>query len=536
MRRFLVVFFYGVLFLGEAWGMERRVSDVAGLQAALQTAMPGDTILLEDGVYAVNANLRCTRDARQAPITVRPANKGGAHIRFNALEGFRVSGAGWRFEDLRIEGVCSQDSACEHAFHLVADADGVVIRGNTVWNFNAHIKSNGEGTPRTFPDDVLVEGNRFYNTAPRQTSNPVTPIDVVGGRRWIVRANLIHDFAKALGNNISYGAFFKGNSRDGLFERNLILCERDHTGFTRIGLSIGGGGTSPDSVCEDGTCTPEHQGAMVRNNIVANCPNSLGLYVNQGKDTRIYHNIFYRTTGVDIRFPFSNAEARYNVIGGNLRTRDSASLIQEHNHIGVTEAQWSAWFAAPTTLDFTITGLPDTAQASLRDVPDDFCGQARVAHASPGATQPQIPCDTRQIHTSPPAPPTEVTTETPTEGSPVEGSEEANPQETGGIENPLIEKITEKIEEDPHKEHPIEKRHELPTPDQEMESAPDRSENPQETERTESQDERATENSLPPAGCGGCAQSPEEGEEPWGWLLGGMALLLLWWRGRSRQR
>ncbi len=382
----------------DARAADLRVSDVDALRAAIRDARPGDTITLADGVYPISGNITCATDARSAPITVRAASALGAHLRFDAPEGFKVNAAGWRFEDLKIEGACATDSACEHAFHLAGDADQVVLARNTVWNYNAHLKSNGAGDPRQFPDDVLIEGNTFYNDAPRQTSNPVTPIDVVGGKRWIIRANLIYDFAKAQGNNISYGAFLKGGSRDGLIERNLILCEREHTGFTRIGLSIGGGGTSPDSICEGGSCTPEHQGALVRNNIVARCPESLGLYVNKGQNTRVFHNLFYDVTGVDIRFASSSADVRYNVMSGRLRTRDGASMTQEHNLTEASLAQWMSWFTAPAQGDFTLTGLPDTAQAPLDAVPDDFCGQPRGQGDAPGATQRGVPCDTSRVH------------------------------------------------------------------------------------------------------------------------------------------
>lgn len=33
-----------------------------------------------------------------------------------------------------------------------------------------------------------------------------------------------------MGDPISYAAFLKGNSRDGLFERNLVVCERASSG------------------------------------------------------------------------------------------------------------------------------------------------------------------------------------------------------------------------------------------------------------------------------------------------------------------
>lgn len=383
-----------------AAAMDRVVGDVPELRAAIAASQAGDSVILRDGVYAVDGDISCSRAASAAnPITVRAQNPGGARIEFNATEGFKVSGAGWVFRDLHIKGVCATDSACEHAFHLFGDADGVVISNNKVWNYNAHIKSNGVGEPRKYPDDVLVIGNEFYSEAPRQTGNPVTPIDVVGGRRWRVTANHIHDFAKAQGNNISYAAFLKGNSKDGVIERNLIVCEQLHTGNVRLGLSFGGGGTSPDSICEDGTCTPEHEGGIMRNNIIANCPSDVGIYINKGKDVKIFHNLLYKTTGVDVRFAASVAEVRGNMTDGRIRTRDGGTMTEAGNLTQLPASYWPMWFVAPEALDLRHKpGAPARdAGMPLAGLTDDFCGAPRDARPDGGAVEGDG-CDTSRVH------------------------------------------------------------------------------------------------------------------------------------------
>ena len=303
-----------------------NVSTSVQLIQAIDGAAPGQVIVLAPGTYTVNQNLLCdTAGAPNAPIVVRAAGLGQALIRFNAVEGFKVSAPHWRFENLDVQGVCAAHSSCEHAFHVVGGADFTEIRGNRLRDFNAQIKGNGEGAPFVFPDDVRIELNEFANAAVRNTSNPVTPIDVVGGRRWVVRANFIHDHAKGLGDQISYAAFLKGNSRDGLFERNLVICERDHTGGVRLGLSFGGGGSGPGPICEDGVCTPEHQNGMMRNNLIVNCPADVGIYLNAATSTRLYHNTLIDTTGIDVRFPSSTADIRNNLVSGQIRNRDGGT-------------------------------------------------------------------------------------------------------------------------------------------------------------------------------------------------------------------
>jgi len=405
MRSFLAVGLVTML-AGAAHAEERAVATTAQLVAALAVANPGDVITLGPGTYPVSANLRCDRAGEAArPITVRAAVLGSAIIASSAVEGFHVTAPHWRFEGLELHGTCADDADCEHGFHVTGRADGVAIVGNRVVDFNAQIKGNGSpdgaGGAYTWPDDVLVEGNELYDTRPRRTSNPVTKIDVVGGRRWIVRANYLHDFAKAGGDTISYAAFLKGNSRDGVIERNLVVCEQLHRGQIRLGLSLGGGGTSPDSICEDATCNPEHQHGILRNNLIAHCPADVGIYLNEASDTKLYFNTLYDTTGIDVRFASSTATVRGNLVSGVIRDREGTSTRAD-NVDGVGDAMIEAWFTDPAGLDFTLVDGARIVEgaAGVPEVTDDFCGNPRTGRFDVGAVEYDgaRPCDTRVPH------------------------------------------------------------------------------------------------------------------------------------------
>jgi hypothetical protein len=413
-----------------------RVSSGAQLIAAIEAAQPGQTIqLLPAGPndYDLPNKIVIGRaGTAQAPITLRADEIGKPTLRFlpagGIVEGFLVRAPYWTFENLDLIGLCFEDShsSCEHAFHIVGAADHTIVRNTRMLGFNAQIKGNGEDGSggRVWPDDVLIEGNELYNATPRNTGNPVTPIDVVGGRRWIIRANYIHDFAKAGGNGISYAAFLKGNSRDGLFERNLVVCEDLHTGQTRLGLSFGGGGSNPDPICEDGTCTPEHRGGIMRNNIIANCPADVGIYLNEAADSQVHHNLLYNTGGgIDVRFAASSVSLSGNLMSGRIRERDGGKATASGNLENVSEAQFEDWFLAPQFLDFA---LKDGAAfvnkgRPLASVPDDFCGNLRDDGAPDwGAVEyaEGRDCDTTRAHAigpgvGPTATPVEPTTSPP---------------------------------------------------------------------------------------------------------------------------
>ena len=358
------------------------VTNAAELRDAVENAAPGDVITLAAGDYDITGNLLAdTVGTASDPVVVRADELGTARIRFDAVEGFHVTGPYWTFENLDIEGVCATDDACEHAFHITGAADGVVVRGCRLHEFNAMIKGNGDtvgpGGERVWPDDVVIERTEFFSSAPRQTANPVTPIDIVGGRRWVIRGNFIHDHAKGGGDGVSYAAFLKGNSKDGVIEQNLVVCELLHTGQTRLGLSFGGGGTGPDSICEEGTCTPEHEGGVMRNNVIRACPADVGIYLNEAADVRILHNTLLDTTGIDARFAATVADVRGNLLStGLIRDREGGTTTRADNVEGFDA---TAVFVDPAGGDLALLDgalLVDLGTADP-DVTVDFCGNAR---------------------------------------------------------------------------------------------------------------------------------------------------------------
>ena len=362
---------------------EISVQTVEARRDAVAGAAPGDTIILAAGTA-------------EAPIVLRGA--AGATIESDTVEAIKIHGPSWRIEGLTMIGVCADDSGCEHAVHIVGAADGTEITGCALIDFNAQIKSNGEEVGGVFvwPDDVRISGNDLHDTRPRQTANPVTKIDVVGGRRWTVTANRISDYEKALGDTVSYGAFLKGNSQDGLMERNLVVCSERFSGGVRLGLSLGGGGTSPDSICEEGTCTPEHRRGTLQNNLIANC-SDVGIYLNEAAESLILGNTLYQTSGIDVRYEASTAALTGNLLDGRIRERDGGAATPDAN---LEQLDLSAVFADPGALDFRLVSDPGIIDAAPPGLTDDFCGNLRDGSPDIGAVEylTDAPCDTSRTH------------------------------------------------------------------------------------------------------------------------------------------
>ena len=372
---------------GEA-GRGRTVMSVEEARQAFAAAGAGDTITFAPGVYRVRGKLEARRPGRQdAPVVVRAARPGSVTIEFDAAEGFAVSAPWWRFENLVIRGACRTPASCEHAFHVVGQARGFAAVNNTVTDFNAHFKINGDNSG--YPDDGRIVNNTLSNSAARQTASPVTPIDLVAANGWNVQGNLITDFVKAWGDGVSYGAFAKGAASGTVFERNVVVCEHLLRGQPgqRVGLSFGGGGTGKP-YCRDKRCITEHDGGTMHANLIAACSDA-GIYVNSAAGTSILDNTLLDTAGVQVRFPESSARIEGNLVDGGLVSRDGGQLRAGDNrttpvamlYLGRHPQRDLFSDAASFDLHWRDQAPRRAADAAQRDL----CGVTRPASAAYGA-------------------------------------------------------------------------------------------------------------------------------------------------------
>lgn len=306
-----------------AAGRSIFVASEAEAQQAIAQAKPGDRISFLPGVYRFGGKdyILANQPGRATDrITVTAEHPGTVILEFNMEQGFLVTAPYWTFENLIIKGVCKEHSDCEHAFHVVGKGAHLIVRNNTISDYNAQFKINGQDG--FFPDDGLIESNTLSNSSARNTYNPVTPIDLVAASRWIIRRNLISDFIKAQGNQISYGAFAKGGGFENRFEQNIVVCEQRLKGFpgTRVGLSFGGGGTGKES-CRDKRCITEQDRSSMQSNLIMACSDE-GIYVNRSATSQIIHNTLIDTSGIAVRFPESSADLEGNLIDGRILSRD----------------------------------------------------------------------------------------------------------------------------------------------------------------------------------------------------------------------
>jgi len=346
---------------------------------ALSTARAGQTVVILPGKYTFDDKLKTGPAGSQShPITVKADQPGQVFLNFNAQEGFLISQPYWVFENLQLRGTCSEQSQCEHAFHVIGRAHHTVLRNNMVMDFNAHIKVNGLNGD--WPDDGLVQFNTLSNSTPRQTQLPVTPVDIVGANQWTVSDNVISNFVKAQGDGISYGLFMKGGGQGGRIERNLIICTSSaiSQAGVRVGLSFGGGGTGR-SFCRDPQCQVEHSAGIAANNIVAHC-NDAGIDINRSSHILIAHNTLINTAGIDVRNASTNPRLYGNLLEGRIRTHNGEPLQEEMNVLLAI----SSVFEHADELEFECGKQIDNIP-SLSTVSNDFGGYLRKDGTMPGA-------------------------------------------------------------------------------------------------------------------------------------------------------
>ncbi len=362
-----------------------RPADTRALLQALEQARAGDEIVPAPGSYDIATHAIRLGEAGtpRHPVVVRAERLGEVRLRLDTVEGFYVARPFWVFENLDVAGVCEAHPRCDHAFHVVGARRSTILRNNRVHDFNSANKVNGarDGDAVVYPDHGLIEGNSLYNLSIRDTDAPVTLVDIVAADGWVVRDNLIADFVKGHGDRTSYGAFIKGNATGGVIERNLVVCAlrrgpRDDGADSRVGLSLGGGGTAAQG-CRDERCEVESTGAVLRNNVILHCPDA-GIYLNRARDARIVHNTLFATWGIDGRFPETRAVARYNVYTGWISEHDGARIATEGN----LDAGQGRDFRDPANGDFTLSRRRVVDRAGGAEAEDDFCGVPRPAAAA----------------------------------------------------------------------------------------------------------------------------------------------------------
>lgn len=393
-----------------AGGTVVDVCSEAEISNAIANASAGDVITVCPGTFAFDQLISVQADGTDAArIFVRAASPGTVTFNLSHIENFKISGKFWIFENITFFGDCTTGSACEHAFHIVGDADDVIFRSNEIVNFASHVKLNGEvvgaGPAKSFPDRTWFIDNFWHNTKDVTNEAPHNILNLDGGQDHVVRGNIFADYSTPSTLARSASAVYpKASALRILIEQNLIVCERVRTsGETTRGIQLGDG--APASICDgdtdhdgNGDCEEngQSQEALVRNNLIMNCNNggsSAGIMVGSDRASRIYHNTVFNSEPRNGAFYVGHADHdtfwRFGIIENGFDTAYAVRTLVEEDNLLPSLTEMNALFTAPSAGDFSLAQGADIVEQVSTDaaVPHDFCGYPRGATADLGAIE-----------------------------------------------------------------------------------------------------------------------------------------------------
>jgi hypothetical protein len=387
------------------------VSTVPQLEAAVDGAAAGTTILVADGVYhLVDALI-----FRVPSVTLRSqsGNRDAVVLDgdYAVSEIVLIAASNVTVADLTLR------EAFFHPIHVTSTASSDV---ENALIYNVHVVDPGEQAIKINPVDashftdhgtVACSHIELTDAGRAQVGGPggcyTGGVDAHASLGWTIRDNVIEGFWCESGLS-EHAVHFWRNSRDTLVERNVL---RDNARGVGFGLSADGPfqRTYPDDPCPSAAGGyVGHYGGSVRNNFVsASRPELLssadgfdcGICLWQACGSEALHNTVFTAdpsstfSSIEWRFARTAVDITNNLVNHTMRERDGATATQAGN---VTGAQ-ASWFADATSGDLHL--LATASGAVDRGVPsalgDDIDGDPRPLGVAPdvGADELAPPAD-----------------------------------------------------------------------------------------------------------------------------------------------
>lgn len=366
-------------------GVTIRVSTVAQLQEAVRRLTSGTTVLVADGTYLLtgtlnirgvrNVTLRSASGNRDSVVLQGPGMSNPAHGNVPHLIGV------YDADDVTVADLTLRDAY----FHLVQVHGEDGPQRTRLYNLRLvdageqFLKGSTDGAQRVrrYADGGEVACSVFEYTD-RARSGYTNGVDVLAGAGWIIRDNVFRRIRAPRGQLAGPAVLMWRNSRDTVVERNRFFeCDR----AIALGLA------PPDANSRDGDATWDHQGGVVRNNVVSRRgAGDVGISVNYARDFRILHNTVVLNGTfpwtIEFRFRPSGGTIANNLADGPIRRRDGAAASEFGN---LTRAG-PAWFIDAAAGDLHLSPAATAAidrATPVAGVTDDVDGEPRPAGAAP---------------------------------------------------------------------------------------------------------------------------------------------------------
>ncbi len=362
----------------EPTGPVVAVDTAAKLQAAVDALVSGTTIEIADGTYDLTNTLNI-RGVTDVAIRSASGNRDAVVLRGRGMANASYGNVPHVLAVYDAQNVVIADLTMRDAyFHLIQihgehNADGVHL-------FNLHLIDSGEqfvkgstaGSPGPYADDGTVECSLF-EYSDRARSWYTNGVDVLAGSGWHIRDNTFRNIRAPEGQLAGPAVLMWRNSLDTIVERNLFVeCDR----AIALGLS------TPDANTRDGNTLYDHQGGIIRNNMIYRSGSGdVGISVNYSRDVVVAHNTVilngtFPWGAIEYRFGTTSATIVNNLTDAPIWQRDGASGSLTGN---MAHAE-PFWFADPPVADLHLTTSAIDAIDAVPTstwVSDDFDGHSR---------------------------------------------------------------------------------------------------------------------------------------------------------------
>lgn len=397
-------------------GRTVTVNSVATLVNAVNNALPGDTILITDGAYALNGSyLRI--DTPGVTVRAQSGNRESVVLdgNYQTTEIFQIAASNVTITELTLR------EALHHPIHVSTEGSNHTL--NTLI-YNVHIIDPGQQAIKVNPDSdsqgfytdngVIACSHIELSSAGRAQVWAINGSCYTGGidmhqsRGWVIRDNHIEGFWCSSGLSEHAIHMWRG-CRDTVIERNQL---DDNARGVGLGMATGGTGrTYSDNPCPTATGYVDDFGGIVRNNFIsANDPGLLALL--NGFDNGIsfwnacnaqaLHNTIYTAnpaatfSAIEWRYSNTRATITNNLANDTLRQRDGAVAVVSGN----IENAAANWFVNSSTGNLHLLGSASAVIDKVTApgaVPTDFDHEARPIGAASdvGADEYQPPAPTR---------------------------------------------------------------------------------------------------------------------------------------------
>lgn len=364
-----------------------EVDTVADLQQAVSNLVPGTTILIAPGTYALSSTLYVRKDN----VSIRGASdrcdqvvlvgKGMENASYGAVpHGIWSDAANLKVQNLSINEVYF------HAIQLDPIAEAPHIYNVRMLDAGEQFVKGSSGGFGVGVDNGIVEYSIMEYTAGPPASDHgggtgyTNGVDIHGGANWQVRDNLFKNFHTPDGSdNLWNPAILMWNGAQGtISERNV---------FINVDRAIAYG-----LIDRSGS---DHSGGIIRNNFVYIEPGLLSAARIAGTDgliivwdspsTKVLHNTVLSSgnfnKSIEFRFQTTGGEARNNLVDAPLGSRNDGSFAQSGNSTAASAALFVNSSAGDLHLKPSAAAVIDQVP-TLSDASSDIDGEARPVGAA----------------------------------------------------------------------------------------------------------------------------------------------------------